>query len=101
MNNSQPDFNQQGDILLALLREIALQKGLTHQEIADRTGWTSANVSRMLTAKYAPTLPNFLKLAHAIGINFFFEDKDNTAELGVALEKAMDYLGRRTPKSLN
>jgi len=99
--NNKPDFNQQGDILLAFLREIALQKGLTHQEIADRTGWTATNVSRILSAKYAPSLPNFLKLAHAIEINFFFESKDSNTELNVAFEKAMGYIGRRKPKNFN
>lgn len=92
---------QQGAALQLLLKQIALQKGLTNQMIADRIGWTQGNVNRILNAKYSPTLANFLELAKAIEVNFFFEDKDGTTELTVAFEAAMDELGRRKPKNLN
>lgn len=100
-DNSEHSFEWQGAVMLLLLRDVAKQKGLTHDEIAMRTGMTKGNVSRILTAKYQPSLANFLKLAHAIGINFFFEDKEDKSDLNKAMEEAMEYLGRRPPKNLN
>lgn len=45
-----------------------------------------------------PTLPTFLEIAKAIGINFFFEDKESKTDLNLAMEKDMEALGRRVDK---
>lgn len=82
-------------MLCQFLREEAAAKGITHQMIADATGFSQPNVSRMLSAHYAPSLDNFLKLADAIGVNFFMESKDSTTENNQAFEQAMKQLGRR------
>ena len=55
--------------LLDELKEAAITKGITHQEIADKIGWGRGNVSRVLRGAYIPKLDNFLKLAQAIGVD--------------------------------
>lgn len=61
-------FTEAGKTLLGFLKTEAKAKGLTEMQIANHTGFDKANVYRMFTGKYSPTLPNFLKLAEAIGV---------------------------------
>ena len=82
-------------VLCQFLREEAAAKGITNQMIADATGFGQPNVNRMLNAHYAPSLDNFLKLAEAIGVNFYMESKDSPTINNQAFEKAMKELGRR------
>ena len=60
--------NQDWKKLCSQLKEEAEKRGITQGDIAEKTGFTQSNVSRMLTAKYAPALDNFLILADAIGV---------------------------------
>ncbi len=67
-----------------LLEYIALQikeKGLTQDYIAKKTGFTQSNVSRMLSAKYPPTLDNLLVLCEAANCYIFVIDKNANDEL--------------------
>lgn len=50
------------------LRQAAKSKGITHQEIAAKTGLIQTNVARTLSGKYIPRLDLFLKLAEATGV---------------------------------
>lgn len=68
-------------MLCQFLKDEAQTKGLTYQKISDITGFSQPNVSQMLNAKYAPSLDNFLKLADAIGVNFFMESKYSQTDL--------------------
>ena len=88
-------------MLLLLLKKIAQQKHITNMLIAERTGMKQSNVNRMLNAKFPPTLVNFMALAKAIGVNFFFEDQEGTSDLNKAFEDAMTELGRRADKLPN
>lgn len=49
----------------------------------------------MLSCKYKITLPNFLKLAKSVGVNFYIQSHDEKTDLNLAFEKAMAELGRR------
>lgn len=91
---------QQWKLLVLLLKELAIQKlGNGWQtQLAENTNFTQSNISRMFGLKYAPSLKNFLILAKAIEVNFFFEDKEGTTDLNLAFEKAMESLGRRLYK---
>lgn len=93
------DQNNQNEhhwkVLVLLLKKIAASKGIAHSLIAERTGLQKSNVTRMFALKYNVTLPVFLKVANAIGVNFFFEDKDGDTDLSIAFEEAMEELGRR------
>lgn len=60
---------------LAELKSIAKAKGMTDQEIADRTGFLSNNVNRMLNGHYPPTLDNLMKLGDAIGPELRWSEK--------------------------
>jgi hypothetical protein len=82
-------------VFVLFLEQIAIQKKLSKNEIARRTGFDEANIRRIFNLKFCPTMRVFLALSQAVGINFFFEDKEGTSELNVAFEKAMQELGRR------
>ena len=91
--------NLQGEhwkVLVLLLKEVAEDKRITHQQIADITGLKRSNITRFFNLNYKPRLDNFLLIANAIQVNFFFEDRESKTDLNVLFEKAMDTLYRRT-----
>lgn len=65
-------------MLCSYLQEVATKHNVTHDMIAERTGFQRSNVSRMLSGKYSPSLDNFIKLCDAIGVYLFIIDKDST-----------------------
>lgn len=93
--NLEGNPNEQWKLLVLILKDIAEQKGITHQEIADKTGLIRSNVSRFFGLRYTPSLDMFLEVAKAIGVNFYFEDKDSKSDLNQAFERAMETLWRR------
>lgn len=92
-------FEQSEKLLLALLKEIAKDKGLSIQDLSERTGFQPTNMSKILNGGYSPTLKIFLKIAHAVEVNFFVEDKESKTNLNVMMVKAMESIGRRKPKN--
>lgn len=92
---NQDNENQQWQLLVLLLKEIAIQKGLKQEDIAEKSGLLQSNVSRFFSLKYKPTLDTFLQVAKAIKVNFFFEDQESKTDFNIAFEKAMTELGRR------
>lgn len=85
-------------VLVTFLEEIAKQKGITQGQIAEETGMMQSSVSRLFSLKYVPKLHTFLAIAGAVGVNFFFEDKEGTSDLNKGFEAAMEKLGRRPDK---
>jgi len=75
--------------LCLFLKSEAENKGITQQQIADKCGWHQQTVQRMLSGKFSPSLDNFIKLADAIGVNFFMESKDSNTDVNQTFEKAM------------
>lgn len=61
-------FTEAGRMLLRFLHQEAKSKGITQDQMAERTGFDSSNVNRMLNYRYTPTIENFLKLAESIGV---------------------------------
>ena len=90
--------NEQWMLLVLLLKEIASQKGLSINEISTRTEIAQSHVSRFFSCKFEPKLSSFLTFSKAIGVNFFFEDKESKTDLNQAMERAMEALGRRIEK---
>ena len=86
---------QQWQLLVLILKEVAESKGITQNEIAEKTGLLQSNISRFFSLKYKPTLDTFLQIAKAIKVNFFFEDTESKTDINIAFEKAMNELGRR------
>lgn len=39
-----------------------------------------------------------VQVANAIGVNFFFEDRESLSDLNLAFERAMEQLGHRPDK---
>ena len=93
--NNQPNNEEHWKLLVLLLKEIAKEKNISQEMIAEKTGLLQSNVSRVFSLLYVPRLDTYLKIANAIGINFFFEDKESNTDLSVMFERAMTELGRR------
>ena len=72
-------FTEAGRLLLRFLHQKAKSKGITQDQMAERTGFDSSNVNRMLNYRYTPTIENFLKLAESIGVRVELHlDSDST-----------------------
>jgi hypothetical protein len=100
MTEQQTANEQQWKLLVLLLKELAIQKlGNGWQtQLSEKTNFTQSNISRIFSLQYKVTLKNFLIIAKAIEVNFFFEDKKGKSDLTLAFEKAMEALGRRPDK---
>lgn len=85
-------------VLVLMLKNIAEEKGITQEQIAERSGLLQSNISRVFSLKYSPTLQTFIAIASAIEVNFFFEDREDKTELNIMFEAAMTELGRRPEK---
>jgi len=91
--------NEHWKVLVLILRKVAESKNISQQEIANRTGMLRTNVNRVFQLKYCPKLDTFILIANAVGVNFFFEDRDDTEiDYNVLMEQAMTELGRRPDK---
>lgn len=76
MTNNEQSNEQHWKSLVLILRKVAESKGISQQEIANRTGMLRTNVNRVFQLKYCPKLDTFILIANAIGVNFFFDDKE-------------------------
>lgn len=85
-------------VLVTFLEQIARQKGITQEQIAEATGMKQQSIARVFSLKFVPKLHTFLAIAGAVGVNFFFEDKEGTSDLTKGFEAAMEKLGRRPDK---
>jgi transcriptional regulator with XRE-family HTH domain len=74
-------YDEASKMLCQYLHQMAKEKGITHQQIADKTGFIVSNVTRMLSGKYSPTLVSFMKLADALDAYLFVIDKDADNQL--------------------
>lgn len=90
--------NEHWMVLVLLLKEIAHEKQISVNKIAETTGLKQSSVSRFFSLRYKPTLDAFLQIAKAIKVNFFFEDQENKSDLNQCFERAMETLGRRANK---
>lgn len=87
--------NYEWQLMVLTLKEIASDKKITHEMIAERAGMARDNVTRFFSAKHKPNLDMFLTIAKTIGVYFYFEDKDGTSDLTRSFDRAMTELGRR------
>lgn len=99
MNHESND--QHWKVLVLLLKEIAKEKKITREDIAEKTGMKASSISRIFSLRYRVTLANFISIAQAVGVNFYFEDQDSKTDLNQMMERAMEQLGRRPEKLLN
>jgi transcriptional regulator with XRE-family HTH domain len=66
---NEEKYREARRILCRRLYDIAQEKGITQDQIAEKTGFARNNVSRMLSGRYSPSLENFIKLADAIVVD--------------------------------
>lgn len=72
---SKEKYKLARQMLCQVLKKEAKEKGLTYQQIADITGFSQPNVSKLLNGIYSPTLDNFIKLADAVGVDVILKIK--------------------------
>ena len=98
MNVNPINKNEQWKLLVLLLKELAKEKGISQQEIAESTGLIQSSISRFFSLKFKPNLDLFLEIAKAVKVNFFFEDQESKVDFNIVMENAMEALGRRPDK---
>lgn len=81
MGVNEEKYKEARKRLLRYLYELAKERGITQEEIAQKTGFTRNNVSRMLAGRYTPTLDNFIRLAEAIDRDVLIANKMINQEL--------------------
>lgn len=81
------NFKEHSKFIMNLLKEIAEKKSITQEDIAQKTGFTQSNISRMFAGKYSPKIDNVLALCNAIGVNIFIQDKDGDEILSKIINK--------------
>lgn len=69
------DPTEQAYQMVEDLHQHARENNITQEQIAEKTGFLSNNVNRMLTGKYMPKLDNFIRLAQAVGKKIEVKDK--------------------------
>lgn len=84
---NEKKYKEARALLLQYLSQKAREKGITQEQIAEKTGFTQNNVSRMLQGRYSPSLDNFMRLAEAVGAYFFVIDKEQDDELVDTMKK--------------
>ena len=84
---NEDKFKLASKMLCGHLRDIAKAKGMTHDMIVEKTGFTQGNISRMFSGKFSPSLDNFLKLAEAVDAYIFVSNKDADDDLVKAMKE--------------
>jgi transcriptional regulator with XRE-family HTH domain len=64
--------------VLVELRRAWLTSGLTHEEIAGRTGIVRPNITRVLNGKHMPTLKTLVCVADALGYDLALIPREDT-----------------------
>lgn len=54
--------------IISDLKSIAAEKGITQEEIAEKTGLIQSNISRLFSLKYCPTLNTLALICDAVGV---------------------------------
>ena len=61
--------------LVTRLKEIAKEKGLTQEQLADKTGLLQSNVNRILSGKYSPSADLLLLIGKAMDVKLQWQDE--------------------------
>ena len=60
--------------LVTQLKELAKEKGLTQEQLAERTGLIQSNINRIFSGKYSPSLDLLLLIAQAMNVKLQWQD---------------------------
>lgn len=91
-NNNEQDWQ----VLVLLLKEVAKERNINQEQLADMTDLKQSSISRLFGLKFCPNMRTYLAVAKALELNVFFEPRDSKTDLSLAFERAMDELGRRS-----
>jgi len=83
-------YKEARKMLCRYLYELAKEKGISQDKIAEKTGFNRNNVSRMLSGRYSPSLDNFIRLAEAVDTYFFINKSFNLSYEDFTLLKSSD-----------
>lgn len=64
----------ENQIIISTVKEICRIKGITQEQLAEKSGLTQPQISRILSLKQDPLLSTFLRLCRAVDVNFCVED---------------------------
>lgn len=81
-------------MLLDYIREQMTTKGITQEMLSKKTGFTQSNISRLLNAKYSPSIDNFLILCEAVNCYIFIIDKDADEDTAKAMRNRWGKVGK-------
>lgn len=82
--------NNQWQLLVLLLKEIATEKSITQEMIAQNTGLIQSNISRIFALKYRPTLDTYMKLADALQVTIKVEDNEGIIDISECFNRIKD-----------
>ncbi|MBN2747365.1 MAG: helix-turn-helix transcriptional regulator [Bacteroidales bacterium] len=90
---NEEKYSEARKMLCKYLFSLAREKGITQEQIAEKTGFKRSNVSRMLSGAYSSSLDNFIKLAEAIDTYFFIIDKKADDDLVETMKNRWGKIG--------
>lgn len=64
------------EALVLQLKSIAERKGISHMQIATRSGLQKSSVTRVFGLKFKCTLETFMKIAAALDVNILVDDQE-------------------------
>ena len=82
-------------MLINYLRQCADEKGISINDIADRTGLHQSAVSRFFSASPSPTLDSLILIGDAVGVYFFIADKTADSDAADMMRNRMRRAGDR------
>lgn len=82
-------------IFIQLLEEIRLQKSISKYSISKKTNLSEMTIKRTLEMETEPSLSNFLAIAKALGLHFYFESKNSETDLNKCIENAKEKIDRK------
>lgn len=77
MSKKTKTNEQQWELLVLSLKEIAKKKGVSQQEIANRTGKLRTNVNRVFNLVYCPKVNTVTDIANALDVTLTIQEKES------------------------
>lgn len=72
MNTHKTDTEDWKEIVIRL-RDIAEEKGITQEEIAEKSGLIQSNVSRIFTLRFVPKISTLALIAKALNVEIIIK----------------------------
>lgn len=86
--SNQLPKDDQWKLIVLFLKNVAKEKGISNNEIVERTGLMKSNVSRLFSLKHCPELRVIMAVSQAIGITLRFDDIDATIDIEAVFQRS-------------